>query len=109
MPYKDHAMKLAKTKEWRERKMKEGYGKWLYERRKLRFDDAERFRTAIESAIDELHKVQLVLGFDETSEETTRKAAGHTDAALEALTTALHESIKAEKTLGPYQHTKEKR
>jgi hypothetical protein len=48
MPYKDPEEKLKAMKRWRENVMPRGYGKWLYQRRKLRFDDADRFRFALE-------------------------------------------------------------
>lgn len=48
MPYKDPQKKLDHMREWRKKKIKEGYGVWLYKRRKLRFDDAERFRKVLE-------------------------------------------------------------
>lgn len=47
MPYKDPEKKLKAMKRWRGEVMPRGYGKWLYARRKLRFDDAERFKDAL--------------------------------------------------------------
>ena len=52
MPYKDPRMKRGANQKWRRKAINEGYGKWLYERRKLRFDDAERFRVALEEIVD---------------------------------------------------------
>lgn len=51
MPYKDPEDKKKQMKKWRGRVMKDGYGKWLYARRKLRFDDADRFRRTLEAII----------------------------------------------------------
>lgn len=48
MPTKDLVKKREKTRRWRERVMGQGYGKWLYERRKLRFTDADEFRAVLE-------------------------------------------------------------
>lgn len=48
MPYKDPEQKLEAMRQWRGRVMPKGYGKWLYARRKLRFDDAERFGFALQ-------------------------------------------------------------
>lgn len=43
MPLKGEAKRQA-TKAWIKRGKEIGYTKWLYERRKLRFDDADDFR-----------------------------------------------------------------
>ena len=48
MPYKDREQKLAKMREWRQDVIPRGYGRWLYQRRKLRFENAERFGFALE-------------------------------------------------------------
>lgn len=48
MPYKDPRKKRGANQKWRRKAINEGYGQWLYARRKLRFDDAERFRSALE-------------------------------------------------------------
>jgi hypothetical protein len=90
-------------REWRTKKMKEGYGKWLYERRKLRFDDAERFRKAIEMTIDELQKIRLL---EVLNPADIDKVDNHTNNAIDILSTALRESLEAEEALGP--HKKEK-
>lgn len=52
MPIKDPERKREVTKAWRQRVMPQGYGRWLYQRRKLRFQDAEEFRTALEWIAD---------------------------------------------------------
>lgn len=90
MPYKDHERKIEAMRRWRRDKMGKGYGKWLYARRKLRFDDADRFEKAIEKAIEEL---------------TLAVAKGngkHIEAARELLQTALRESMEAEAALGGF-------
>lgn len=48
MPYADPADKKKAMQRWRRNVISKGYGKWLYARRKLRFDDAERFRLVLE-------------------------------------------------------------
>lgn len=87
MPIKDPEKKRAATKAWRERVMPQGYGKWLYARRKLRFDDEERFRSALE-------------------EIEARDRAGHDSevaADMGAIArVALTESQRAEEALGPW-------
>jgi len=82
MPFKDRDDKLAYMKGWRERKMKEGYGVWLYRRRKLRFDDELRFRHA-------LGKIQDLYPRGEP--------------AFEIAHTALEESRIAEEELGEFE------
>lgn len=52
MPFADPDEKLLYMQDWRARQMRKGYGKWLYARRKLRFDDAKRFREALEWIAD---------------------------------------------------------
>lgn len=52
MPYKDKEQKHRQMKRWRADVMSRGYGKWLYARRKLRFDDATEFRKALEDIAD---------------------------------------------------------
>lgn len=66
-------------KKWRKEVMRKGYGRWLYARRKLRFDDAERFRAVLEEIVandpDRLtHEGQLA-----------HRALAESDAAEEAL------------------------
>lgn len=53
MPYKDPRKKRGANQKWRRKAINEGYGKWLYERRKLRFNDAERFRVALEQIVEQ--------------------------------------------------------
>lgn len=52
MPYRDSEKKLGHMKLWRKQKMSEGYGKWLYARRKLQFQDARFFREALERIVE---------------------------------------------------------
>ena len=51
MPFADPEEKKQYMREWRRSKIDAGYGKWLYERRKLRFEDAERFRAVLEEIV----------------------------------------------------------
>lgn len=63
MPYKDPAKRKAATKNWRERSIANGYGKWLYNRRAVRFADAEHFREVLEeiaAQATEPHIIALV-------------------------------------------------
>lgn len=46
MPLKGEAKRQA-NKAWMRRAKQTGYTKWLYDRRKLRFDDADAFRAAL--------------------------------------------------------------
>lgn len=39
--------KIEWNKRWRSRAIKNGYGKWLYARRKARFEDAEQHQAAL--------------------------------------------------------------
>ena len=86
MPFKDRDDKLAYMKGWRERRMKEGYGVWLYQRRKLRFDDEVRFREALK----EISQMDVY---------------EHPDAkfAVEIALKALEESRIAEEELGEFE------
>lgn len=52
MPLKDPQAKLEYQRRWNRNKMNKGYGKWLYERRSLRFKDAVYFREALEAIQD---------------------------------------------------------
>jgi Tfp pilus assembly protein PilF len=83
MPYADPEDKRLQMKRWREKNIKNGYGKWLYARRKLRFDDAERFRTAL-TAITEISS----MSYDNRAKVIARLA--------------LEESQKAEQELGEF-------
>lgn len=89
MPLKGEA-KLRASKAWRDRVMPQGYGKWLYARRKLRFDDAERFRSVLESILDTAEHGRM------RSEERLEHIAFHAREALE-------ESDRAEAELGPWE------
>lgn len=95
MPYKDHEQKLEAQRRWRREVMPKGYGRWLYARRKLRFDDAERFHKAIEEAIEALFEV---MASDDLN--SALKRAGD---ALETLQSALRESMEAEEALGKFK------
>jgi hypothetical protein len=79
MPFKDPKQKLAYQAEWRKRSIRNGYGKWLYDRRALRFADAEHFREALE-------RIAAT-----SKDEATRKIARR----------ALADSRKRESELGP--------
>ena len=71
--------------------MPQGYGRWLYARRKLRFDDAERFRDAIDRALGEL------------AEEPLGTQATPVSNAIAILNEALSESREAEEALGRWE------
>lgn len=90
MPYADPADKLAAMKRWREDKMKKGYGKWLYARRKLRFQDAENFKFVLEWIIEIAEHGRM------SDEERCSQIAHH---AREAL----RESREAEEKLGNFK------
>ena len=78
MPIKDPERKREVTKAWRQRVMPQGYGRWLYQRRKLRFQDAEEFRVALE-------EISAMLPPDERSEGSLGAEIGAiADAALAA-------------------------
>lgn len=51
MPFKDPEEKKRWMKEWRKQSIKNGYGKWLYQRRALRQADGEYFREALEQIV----------------------------------------------------------
>lgn len=97
MPYADAEKKLGHMKLWRKRKMDEGYGKYLYQRRKLRFDDAARFQAAIEEALT------ILAGRDwENEEARIRNAPAYAVGAVNILYNAVMESRAAEEALGPF-------
>lgn len=52
MPFKNPEQKKAHMREWRKRKIEEGYGKWLYARRKVIYENEAAFHEAIGKAID---------------------------------------------------------
>ena len=95
MPYKDHEKKLEAMRRWREDKMGKGYGKWLYERRKLRFEDADRFRSVIEHALDNLRAI--------TPKTDAKDRERLVQVTIEELEQALRESDEAEKKLGMFK------
>ena len=83
-------------RDWRASKMRKGYGRWLYKRRKLRFDDAERFREAIDEAL------ALLAGpnWKENGIETVRSS--YVVGVATVLYNAMQESQAAEEALGPF-------
>lgn len=89
MPIRDPQKKREATRAWRERVMPQGYGKWLYARRKLRFEDAEMFR-------DVLRDIAEVSGGKFSSQSA---ALGEIN--MKALS-ALEESRRREEELGPW-------
>lgn len=91
MPYADPEKRRESTKAWRTRVIAQGYGKWLYARRKLRFDDAERFQDAIERALNEL------------AEEPLSAQATPVSNAIAILSEALTEAREAEEALGRWE------
>lgn len=88
MPYKDPRMKRGANQKWRRKAINEGYGKWLYERRKLRFDDAVRFREALTQIAE--NRVPTTYG------------GGH-HAAKALAQDVLEQSRKAEEALGEFK------
>jgi hypothetical protein len=52
MPFKDPERKKEWNKRWRKESIRNGYGKWLYQQRALRFVDAAEFRLALETVCD---------------------------------------------------------
>lgn len=99
MPYKDRERKLERMRQWREEKMGKGYGKWLYARRKLRLDDAERFEHAITRALDEIAKA--------ASSESISLVQDQLQLVREILQDALTESMEAELAVGEFQEPDE--
>lgn len=47
MPYADPQAKIERQREWRKKAIALGYGKWLYQKRKRVYQDAEWFREAL--------------------------------------------------------------
>ena len=88
MPYADPEDKLWQMKRWRKERIQKGYGKWLYARRKLRFDDAERFRTALEHIVE-----------SNSEDRYGDSAALHMQ---QIARNALDASLKAEQELGEF-------
>lgn len=84
--------KLARNKSWRENVMEAGYGKWLYERRKLRFINADEFRKALEK-IDEMDRK----GYEKKDAHKLVSEMGY------LARKALEESIKREEALGDWE------
>ncbi|HXJ63287.1 MAG TPA: hypothetical protein VNN79_05995 [Actinomycetota bacterium] len=79
MPYKDREKRIAKSKEWRDKKIKEGYGRALYARRVQRFRNEEILRAAVSDAIARLHDV----GESEIVDEVLDDLIGALTAAAE--------------------------
>jgi hypothetical protein len=93
MPYKDPEAKKNYMRQWRLNMTNHGYGKWLYERRKLRFADAERFREALDAIATDATITPE--GCPEPWRSTLIEWATIANHALE-------ESRKAEEALGKY-------
>lgn len=91
MPYADPEKKREVNQAWKKKVMAQGYGKWLYARRKLRFDDAERFRDAIERTLQEL------------ASEPLSSQATPVSNAIAILSDALNESREAEEAVGQWE------
>ena len=97
MPYKNPEDKLAQMKRWREQKIHgEGYGKWLYARRKLRFEAAERYQQELE------HIASVV---DDTGMSSEARLLEISRCVRESL----EETTKAERALGGFPHQKLKK
>lgn len=93
MPYSDPDAKKAQMKRWRKQKIhEEGYGKWLYQRRKLRFDAAERYQQDMEAIA-----------------EVVDDSSWSSEARLLEISRIVRESLgktkEAEKALGWFKHT----
>jgi hypothetical protein len=91
MPYADPADKKKQMKRWRKEKMGQGYGKWLYARRKLRFENEERFRLVLEHII---HVGESNHFYDEEARTEMSYRAKE----------ALYEAWLAEEELGNFDH-----
>jgi hypothetical protein len=60
MPFNTPEKKLEWTRRWNKQGKEIGYNKWLYDQRKLRFDDAVAFRGALERIADgEYHAASI--------------------------------------------------
>lgn len=93
MPYADPQKKLDAMRRWRRDVIPKGYGRWLYQRRKLRFDDAERFREALDAIATDATITPE--GCPEPWRSTLIEWSTIANRAL-------HESRKAEEALGPW-------
>lgn len=89
-PYADPQNKIEQMKRWRKEKIGQGYGKWLYQRRKLKYDDAANFRTALEGIVE----LGIRTGLDQALARNEMLVM-----AQEALRT----SAEAEAALGEFQ------
>lgn len=96
MPFADREEKLEYMRDWRAHNMRKGYGKWLYQRRKLRFDDAERFRVAIDEAL------ALLAGRDWEANGIGNVGTAYVVGAATVLHNAMLESRAAEEALGSF-------
>lgn len=47
MPYADPQQRREHMREWRQKAIRNGYGKWLYQKRKRVYADAAEFRIAL--------------------------------------------------------------
>jgi len=64
MPYANRDDKLKQMRRWRVEKMKQGYGKALYARRKQRYANEERLRKGVVQAILLLEARSLYTALD---------------------------------------------
>lgn len=53
MPAKDPEVRRNVQRQWNRRAIKAGYGKWLYAKRKLVYQDAEEFQSVLELILSE--------------------------------------------------------
>lgn len=95
MPFADKDEKTLYMQDWRANRIRKGYGKWLYARRKLRFDDADRFREAIEEAL-------ALLAGPDWEENRAEGGPAYAVGAANVLYTALMQSRAAEEALGSF-------
>lgn len=77
MPLKGEA-KLEYNRRWRKQSIKSGYGKWLYARRKARFDDAESHQAALLKILNcrSLDRAQEIAEASLSSSVKRHKAVG---------------------------------
>lgn len=58
MATKDPEKKRAKSARWRKRSIERGYGKWLYQKRKLLKTDASEFKEALEKILSDCKSLE---------------------------------------------------
>lgn len=83
MSARDPVLRRATQRAWAEKNIKAGYGKWLYAKRKLVYDDAKEFRSALEQIL----------------------SAKSLDAAHLVATKALADSNKRQEKIRPWRET----